>query len=336
MHRKFAKLFLKILVLIQLTSCGTYVVKNSKGLPLADLRELPAHWHKSPEELAKDEGLQRAQRFANHGVMYSIAALDVYDKPRSEKEPIQFPSTENWEPILHEEGIQNSIGFAGRAWLRTKSNGKQELVVAYRGTQFSEANDWLLGNLVPVSGALRRNQYDAALEYALSSIQVCGKETNVVFTGHSLGGGLAEYAHKFVKNSRAVTFDTSPNQGRIYSLFKSRQSKKTAVRIYEKGELLSFLRFIMSPDLCLEDSPEGSGVRAAWMDFYNSNPLAAHDMHDLCTSIVKVSASTGNREALSVIEQLEEQWEAVSLEPLRLPYNVHRKKLRESILRRKY
>ncbi|WP_158078642.1 lipase family protein [Microbulbifer mangrovi] len=38
------------------------------------------------------------------------------------------------------------------------------------------------------------------------------KYDTIVFTGHSLGGGLAQYSQRFFKNSKSIVFDPSPNR----------------------------------------------------------------------------------------------------------------------------
>ena len=308
----------------------------------ADIRDLGISWHPSPQKLAEIKGTKydptRVRAFANYSAIYAIPTVAVYDTCSRKEEQIPFPDTEKWDEILPREvGISAKKGFAARAWIRSKRGQPKEVVIAYRGTSgVGEGifKDFYYANLVPLTGAIMKNQYDLAYEYALKVKNTLPKKhTNlpIVLTGHSLGGGLAEYVQRMLPGSKSITFDTSPNQGRLYSLFRKKTNKREAVRIYEKGEILSYFRYLLSPDLKLEDTPLGSGVRAARFDFYRGGPFKQHGSHDLCMALIRVSASTGNCEAVSVIKQLELRRDPLSLPPLN-KNNIYRRQIRHDIL----
>lgn len=307
MQQRLNALFYLIL-LTNLTSC-------SCGYKCANLEPLNLEWHKTGKALENDEGLIRARKFSTYSAIYAIAALKSYHTDPAEEQPIPFPSQESWRENFDNgkivNGIDDTIGFAARSWLRIKDDQSKELVIAYRGTSdFSK--DFLFANFVPIlpPGPLYRNQYDSALQYAQrakDALGLQGQSISVTLTGHSLGGGLAEYVQKYLPNSRSVTFDTSPNQGRLYGILNPRENPRQSVRVYERGEILSYFRYLMSPDLCFDKTPEGPGLRAAWLDFYFSNPFTAHGSHDLCTGLLKVAAIDGHLEAQDVLRQLREQ-----------------------------
>jgi hypothetical protein len=270
-------------------------------VPYADLRPLMTHWDPWHPETNR-EILKRPADFAIYSYPYAIASDKAY--PREKKKAfIHFPEDEKWKELdcPHCHYNESDIGFGAKSWLRTKG-GKRELVIAFRGTKFCEWQDWLYANLVPLFHAGSHNQYKAALFYA-KSVVASHPGIPVVLTGHSLGGGLAEYCQRFIQNSESVTFDPSPNQGVLYALGR-RETEKDAVRVYERGEILSIPRYIGSPDIKREKSPYGKGVRAIWVDFYNSNPISAHSMHDLAMSLVKVADLNGDAGAKSVHEQM--------------------------------
>lgn len=84
------------------------------------------------------------------------------------------------------------------------TDGEGRYVVAFAGSR--EGADWIQ-NLKQGVG-LPAEQYEQAVTLAQQAAQAFGTE-NVVFTGHSLGGGLASTAALAVDNSTAVTFNAA-------------------------------------------------------------------------------------------------------------------------------
>lgn len=272
-----------------------------------DLRPLACHWYDGSNEARISTKFEREAAFSRHVAVYSVAAYDVYDDNVERYENIPFPSDEKWRVIESRNSVQDDIGFAARAWIRTLSDGNAELVVSYRGTDdFSK--DFLKGNFVFLKHFFGRTQFDAALDYfrEIQQQTLDISPTRTILVGHSLGGGLAEYVQRLTPNSEAITFDTSPNQGRLYSIFEKKYPRN-AVRVYEHGEILSYLRFLVSPDLTRDQFPIGTDVRAIWFDFYASNPLSAHSMRDLSASLIKVAAASEHLPSKNILRQLQER-----------------------------
>lgn len=84
------------------------------------------------------------------------------------------------------------------------TDGEGRYVVAFAGSR--EGADWIQ-NLKQGVG-LPAEQYEQAMALAQQTVQAFGTG-NVVFTGHSLGGGLASTAALAVDDSTAVTFNAA-------------------------------------------------------------------------------------------------------------------------------
>lgn len=147
-------------------------------------------------------------------------------------------------------------------WERKAADSKpREVVFAFRGTQFSELNDWLSNLRWFRSLRLTRtDQYAVARENSLIMLgdimsDSAAQKAKVTTTGHSLGGGLAETVlYRSVPwVDQAIVFDPSPVSGffdlshdiqeQYLSLpFRDSFSAHRVVRAYAKGEILAFVR----------------------------------------------------------------------------------------------
>lgn len=300
-----------------------------------DLRELPCFWFSIEKTDTLYNETLISQAFAVESFVYSIAAFDVYEKSTTEKESIPFPSTEDWSNVVLTQDIPNT-GFYAKSYIR-HAKGNKELIIAFRGTS-GGMKDWTRGNLFFTNFFFLENQFDNSIDFTEESIKIAKKNggyESIVFVGHSLGGGLAQYAQRYYKNSRAIVFDPSPNRGRIYSIFDQKYPIDS-LRIYERGEILDYLRKPLDFDAGYDDKPQGLGKKTRWMSFYSGGPVSQHDMQDFAINLVKVAASSGNADALDIIEQLEK---VRTMEELANPYyklrnskNIYRRKLREGVL----
>lgn len=217
------------------------------------------------------------------------------------------------------------IGFYAKSWLKVKGECKT-LVASFRGTD-SVWKDFFKGNFVFFPHPIGGTQFDAALDFVDRTIKDTISYDKIIFTGHSLGGGLAQYAQRFYKNSKAIVFDSSPNKGRIYSLFSKKYDPNT-VRVYEKGEILELPRKLLDADRKWDWTPNKTGKSTIWMDFFSDGALDGHNMSDLAMSLVRVAASAGDKEALNVIKSLEDKRNPCNLPELKCPGNLYRKALR--------
>ncbi|MBI2399083.1 MAG: hypothetical protein HYV17_14945 [Xanthomonadales bacterium] len=91
---------------------------------------------------------------------------------------------------------------------------RSKRVFAYRGTEFTEPSDWFLGN-----APLIRMQYRLAEKRLREELRERHPNEEIIFTGHSLGGGLAVTMWRYHADSksRAVSFNGSPLLGCIFA-----------------------------------------------------------------------------------------------------------------------
>ncbi|MCY7297441.1 hypothetical protein [Alteromonas sp. a30] len=301
-----------------------------------DLRELPCFWFSVDKEDTQYNETLISQAFAVESFVYSIAAFDVYEKSATEKESIPFPSSEDWSTIVLVQDIP-STGFYAKSYIRKTKNRNKELVISFRGTS-GDIEDWTRGNLFFTNLFFLENQFDNSLAFTDKSIEIAGQSggyDSIVFVGHSLGGGLAQYVQRYYKESRAIVFDSSPKRGRIYSIF-DKKYPIDSLRVYERGEVLDYLRKPLDFDAGYDEKPVGLGKKTRWMSFYSGGPVSQHDMQDFAINLVKVAASTGNADALGIIESLEKDR---TKEELVNPYyqlrnikNIYRREIRERVL----
>lgn len=233
---------------------------------------------------------------------FAIAAERAYQRCEEKVEPIPFPKTETWTlldyPIVCRD---TKLGFYAQAWVRSTNSGKQ-LVIAFRGTQFTEIPDWLRGNFTTFRGFPWRTQFHAAREYA-TLVTSKNPMLPVVFTGHSLGGGLAEYCQRFTPNSKALVFHPSPNQGRLFGAGLSKYDKHV-LRVFEKGELLRPFRWLLGAWNKTAKSGDIKGVTARWIDFRTGLPITQHSMTGFAIDLVRQAAVSNDEGAKSVLDQI--------------------------------
>ncbi len=271
-----------VFILLEGCSLGGYKSLNTEVL--------------SPRWIYDDEGgYYRSRLFSKAFFHYAVLSADVYDKDETEYERIKLPNI--WSELIVEGGIEESIGFAAKAWIFNED----EIVVVFRGTDSSI--DWPLGNLVITPFQTYRNQFDAALDFARNSIRKAAKYNikKVTFTGHSLGGGLAEYVQKHYPNSKAVTFNQSPNTGYLYS-FPEQKNDPSVIRFYEKNELASFFNLPFTRFDKYSKYPWEYKEGNIWMNFYRDGSYDGHDMLDFAMAITKVAAISGSSDAEFILK----------------------------------
>jgi hypothetical protein len=132
----------------------------------------------------------------------------------------------------------DKVGYFSSLYFDRESN---VFILANRGTE--NLPDWI--NNVQQAPGFKSRQYSMAIEAAIALKQAVrekyGPSIEVVFNGHSLGGGLAS-AQAIVTNSPAITFNAAGLNRRTVERYDSAQIEKRAQNIQAyrvKGEILT-------------------------------------------------------------------------------------------------
>ncbi|MEI8290538.1 MAG: hypothetical protein WCH99_13795 [Verrucomicrobiota bacterium] len=306
MNGIFAKLSLAVCVLclgllrVNAQTAVTPTISANQSSKL-DCKSLPCFWNNSCKYRCE---IQLAQKYA----IYAIVSCNAYQTNDSQNPKIiPFPKSEHW--LLCTNRANSKNGFYAELWQRTKSSGTTEIIVVYRGTENSPKfwKDWGYGNCSMVGNFsllppfyFAPSQYREALAFARMARQQ-NPGSRIIFTGHSLGGGLAEYVQGCVSNSEAVVFDSSPNTGFIRSGFHSR-FQRHVTRLFEKGEVLMWFRRVFGGTKVITGCCQPA-VGARWFDFYASkNPVSQHSIADFAMNLIKLSALHGDKDMEEVRE----------------------------------
>lgn len=301
--------FLVIAITLLVSGCATNnkAINCPENLYCASLND---NWKQN------EKGYPRARAFANKTAVYAVYSTNVYDKPADKQKEIFLPPNEYNREILHREGIDTETNFRAKAWLRYRYGDNQSndpiLVFAFRGTD--SFGDTFTGNLQLFNGS-DNDQFKSAKKYKEKVLRYLQRHNlafeKIVFTGHSLGGGLAEFMQTITPNSEAIVFMPSPNNGYIYSFSDNEnRGELNSWRVYEKGEILNFLRLIGTPDFDYEHWPDTKDdIRTAWIDFFRWSLLDDHGIHDFTMQLLQAAERDGNCSARSILEKINQDYD---------------------------
>lgn len=194
--------------------------------------------------------------------------------------------------------VSISGGPAFHVWARSRPTQKaraacSEVSIAFRGSTISTA-DWI-SNFDPVTGyvaddhyrQLRRN-IDAIIKKITRLDCYRRAKTQIVSVGHSLGGGLAQFAALANNPSgpritKVFAFDPSPVTGASYidQAIRSGNGNVEVDLIYQNGEALQRLRSIPQRLRRLLRRPEPPTPCTRTVVFDVFLPAGAVDLHNM-------------------------------------------------------
>ena len=131
---------------------------------------------------------------------YALMAGRAYQSTRADIN--KFPTLTGWNEPLDERKVLPS-GFEAGYFQRDK-----DIVISYAGTGPGLDVDWV-ANCALALGLWSDQLGEAAAYYLQIRSDSRYKESNISFTGHSLGGGLAALISVFFGGT-ASTFDQAP------------------------------------------------------------------------------------------------------------------------------
>jgi pimeloyl-ACP methyl ester carboxylesterase len=200
-------------------------------------------------------------------------------------------------------------GLGYQIYAERLDSGDYRVYLVFRGTDANEIGDWF-SDFRWVSRVLffLHDEYDQMqriLPDLVGNIRKhYGRNAAIEVAGHSLGGGLAQFAaYDFPIDEaggsapaikKAYVFDPSPVTG-FYSVEQSkRKANATGLqtfRVYDHGEVLAYLRLLMK--LMYPVAAKDPQIIEVRYNLLKGNPIKQHGMRELACALWE---NTGRRE----------------------------------------
>jgi len=213
----------------------------------------------------------RYEGVANKSFVYALFASNAY----SNNPQFAIP---DWER-LRELDVDT---WRGMEVVVYKSVIRNEIVIAFSGTNRFSINDWIFGIL----NIFWRGQYYEAVEKVDEIIDIYN-DYKIIVTGHSLGGGLALHTSLSRNNIDAYVFNTSPRVFNLEEYVHNDDSYRLIIS--ENGEVLEVIRDNWPAlDEITFDGPYSD------FNFLEDSMLIEHGIYHIARGLNIVAASTGN------------------------------------------
>ena len=257
-----------------------------------------------------DKSQARSKAYANAIAPFAAMSALAYEPDSSDKESVEARSKlesflttgpKPWQKLTEfpPGSAAKKVGLAYEVWVN-KHVTPQVVVIAVRGTEFTQWQDWKSNLWWLTRFITDKNQYrvaPSAKEVGLVFESFKNQpDTVFITTGHSLGGGVAQclmYAYPQV--SQCYAFNPSPVTAFYDQPEDKRQSyseklplpgfpSHRTLRIYEKGEILAYLRAQMRAFYPLDDKI----MEVRWNFDTKHNVIRNHGMLGLARNAVSV------------------------------------------------
>lgn len=243
----------------------------------------------------KFEYLHKIHEFAifSHAVYGEITAKYARDGD------VMLDIPKNWETMKNLSSVPEKVGSLDLSGLRYhvwQNLSENKVVIAFRGTRGANLTDWFANaNFISRFVPKVRNHYGKVKDFIPGFVDEIrsrfDSNVEIISTGHSLGGGLAQLAAYMSPHINNVfAFNSSPVTGyrSIDKNILEINKKDTHIaRIFEHGEILAYVRFFLKKFVTLSTSaPEINEVR---FNFSQSNAISEHSMGRLAEHIINES-----------------------------------------------
>ena len=254
-----------------------------------------------PEDI---EGVVCGENDRNTRLFPTMAALSAYSY--QEKQPSEF---EDWLFVF--EGITESLStdrylVPGLKFTLWANHQDKTLVVVFRGTSglvdFHSNLHWLF-KMLPYA----LDQYEQVPLILDLLDDYIPNGYKVYAAGHSLGGGLAQYALYYSpKITIAYVFNTTPVTGwtDLDSDQRMRNVKGNRVyRVHENGEVLEFLRLVMKAGYVLSPLPNRNPYFKEYrLNLLDGNLIFQHNIQQLSESLLIARSCDEGMERAKVVQ----------------------------------